>query len=322
MAEYINIKGQNIEVVASDPANPTIGQIWYNSTSNTLKAFDLTTSGSFSTIPSLNSPRGNMAVGGAGDATAGLAYGGWPSPNTAKAESYDGSTWTTENNMTQGGHIGAGFGTQTAAVKASGSITPSPGYLLTTEEYNGTSWTTSGNTTYAATYLAGAGIESAGLMAGGADTGAYNNNSAEYNGSTWTSGNSVPNVLNYHSGCGTQTAALMGASQATTPQQFFEYDGTSWTSTANLGSSVYSRVLAGIQTSAIYWSAGNSPNPFFSKTYDGSTWSTGPDALFSNQYGAGSGQSAAGYGAFGVASTNAQEFNAPGLPQTRTITAS
>jgi hypothetical protein len=37
MAEYINIKGQNIEVVASDPANPTIGQIWYNSTSNTLK---------------------------------------------------------------------------------------------------------------------------------------------------------------------------------------------------------------------------------------------------------------------------------------------
>jgi hypothetical protein len=37
MAEYINIKGQNIEVVASDPANPTLGQIWYNSTSNTLK---------------------------------------------------------------------------------------------------------------------------------------------------------------------------------------------------------------------------------------------------------------------------------------------
>jgi hypothetical protein len=34
MAEYINIKGQNIEVVASDPANPTLGQIWYNSTSN------------------------------------------------------------------------------------------------------------------------------------------------------------------------------------------------------------------------------------------------------------------------------------------------
>jgi hypothetical protein len=41
MAEYINIKGQNIEVVASDPANPTQGQIWYNSTSNTLKGLGL-----------------------------------------------------------------------------------------------------------------------------------------------------------------------------------------------------------------------------------------------------------------------------------------
>jgi len=218
MAEYINIKGQNIEVVASDPANPTIGQIWYNSTSNTLKAFDITTTGSFSTIPSLNSPRENMAVGGAGDATAGLVYGGWPSPNKALTESYDGSTWTTENNMTEGAHIGAGFGTQTAAVKASGAITPSPGYLSTTEEYNGTSWTTTGNTPYSATYLAGAGIESAGLMAGGTDGVGYVTTTAEYNGSTWTAVNSLPATLNYHSGCGTQTAALMGGSQVTTPQ--------------------------------------------------------------------------------------------------------
>jgi hypothetical protein len=37
MTDYINIKGQNIEVVASDPSNPTSGQIWYNSTSQTLK---------------------------------------------------------------------------------------------------------------------------------------------------------------------------------------------------------------------------------------------------------------------------------------------
>ena len=63
MAEYINIKGQNIEVVASDPANPTIGQIWYNSTSNTLKAFDLTTTATFASAPGLNTSR--YFVGGA-----------------------------------------------------------------------------------------------------------------------------------------------------------------------------------------------------------------------------------------------------------------
>jgi hypothetical protein len=37
MADYINIYGQDILAVASDPANPTLGQIWYNTTSNTLK---------------------------------------------------------------------------------------------------------------------------------------------------------------------------------------------------------------------------------------------------------------------------------------------
>jgi hypothetical protein len=51
MAEYINIKGQNIEVVASDPANPTLGQIWYNSTSNTLKGGGGSTAASWASGP-------------------------------------------------------------------------------------------------------------------------------------------------------------------------------------------------------------------------------------------------------------------------------
>jgi hypothetical protein len=54
MAEYINIKGQSIEVVASDPANPTVGQIWYNSTSNTLKGGGVTTAGAWATGNNLN----------------------------------------------------------------------------------------------------------------------------------------------------------------------------------------------------------------------------------------------------------------------------
>jgi hypothetical protein len=61
MAEYINIKGQNIEVVASDPANPTLGQIWYNSTSNTLKGGGVTTAGSWATGNNMNTARGGLA---------------------------------------------------------------------------------------------------------------------------------------------------------------------------------------------------------------------------------------------------------------------
>jgi len=37
MATYKEIKGTQIEVLASDPPNPVEGQFWYNSTSNVLK---------------------------------------------------------------------------------------------------------------------------------------------------------------------------------------------------------------------------------------------------------------------------------------------
>jgi hypothetical protein len=37
MANYTGIQGQNILIVDTDPANPTEGQIWYNSTSNTFE---------------------------------------------------------------------------------------------------------------------------------------------------------------------------------------------------------------------------------------------------------------------------------------------
>jgi hypothetical protein len=37
MASYKEIFGTNIEVLASDPANPVAGQVWYNSTDNVVK---------------------------------------------------------------------------------------------------------------------------------------------------------------------------------------------------------------------------------------------------------------------------------------------
>ena len=37
MATYRDIKGDLIETVATDPSNPLEGDIWYNTTSGTLK---------------------------------------------------------------------------------------------------------------------------------------------------------------------------------------------------------------------------------------------------------------------------------------------
>ena len=38
--EYITEKGVQIPVLASDPSNPVEGEIWYNTTSDTLKFYD------------------------------------------------------------------------------------------------------------------------------------------------------------------------------------------------------------------------------------------------------------------------------------------
>jgi hypothetical protein len=62
MADYINIYGQDILAVASDPANPTVGQIWYNTTSNTLKGGGVTTAGAWATGGNMNTARHGLQV--------------------------------------------------------------------------------------------------------------------------------------------------------------------------------------------------------------------------------------------------------------------
>ena len=94
MTTYKEIRGTNIEVLASDPSNPVTGQVWYNSTSNVVKGVILNT-GSWSTTGSLNLARSSGS--GAGTNTAALYFGGFaPSiPGyAAQTEKYNGSNWT------------------------------------------------------------------------------------------------------------------------------------------------------------------------------------------------------------------------------------
>jgi hypothetical protein len=88
MAEYKGIKGFKVQYLSADPSNPIIGQTWYNSTSKDLKYTSVTTAGSWATGNNMNTARNNLA--GAGTQTAGLGFGGGPSPITAATEEYDG----------------------------------------------------------------------------------------------------------------------------------------------------------------------------------------------------------------------------------------
>ena len=40
MATYIALKGILVQILAADPSNPVEGQIWYNTTTNTIRGQD------------------------------------------------------------------------------------------------------------------------------------------------------------------------------------------------------------------------------------------------------------------------------------------
>src|SRR5210317_1486513 len=118
MSTYKEIHGTDIEVLSSDPANPVEGQVWYNSTSNTVKAV-FNNPGSWATGGDLNTARTKLA--GTGTQTAALVFGGEGPPNLAITESYNGTSWTEVNDLNTARILLAGAGTQTAALGFGGT---------------------------------------------------------------------------------------------------------------------------------------------------------------------------------------------------------
>ena len=92
MAAYTGIQGQNILIVSSDPANPTEGQIWYNSTTNLLKGYANVAVNSWATGGNMATAR--YALPGAGTQAAGLGIGGYTPPTKlANTEEYTNPTF-------------------------------------------------------------------------------------------------------------------------------------------------------------------------------------------------------------------------------------
>jgi hypothetical protein len=82
MTTYYETKGQKIQVLATDPSETIEGQVWYNSTSNTLKVYKSFTD-AWSTGGNLGTARSYLA--GAGTQTAGLSFW-WNHPPATKQQ--------------------------------------------------------------------------------------------------------------------------------------------------------------------------------------------------------------------------------------------
>ena len=84
MATYYGTYGQKVQYLASDPASPQNGQVWFNSTSNLLKV-GISQIGVWASGGNLTTAR--QYPGGAGTQTSSLAFG---------SRSPTAGTWTEE----------------------------------------------------------------------------------------------------------------------------------------------------------------------------------------------------------------------------------
>ena len=312
MTAYKTLKGQSIRQVASDPTNPVIGEIWYNTNMGSLKAY-VTVASAWASGGNLNTAR--YALAGAGTQTAGLAFSGYDGTAMfATAEEYNGSSWSNGGNMGTARYRLAGLGTQTAALGTRGFAPAPTGPTGATEEYDGSSWTAGGlnPVTGSSSSNSGAtGTQTAGLNFGGSPS---DNSSHEYNGSSWTTGGNLNTGRSIRTGAGTQTAGLAFGNTTATEG----YNGTSWTTLNSLTNNGEGG-NGDLQTAAIAIAPSGA-----TETWDGTNWSSSgataavPRSDFSA---AGTKASALKFGGNPPITNSTEEFTA-GFNATRTITTS
>jgi hypothetical protein len=330
MTTFKEIRGQLIRSVSSDPANPQVGEIWYNNTIGVLKGYK--------TISAVWVSGGNLTTGrnqhaGAGTQTAAITYMGvQPATPTAfgtLTEEYNGSSWTAGGNSSTGRHATASAGTQTAALGAGGYTGPPVFYGNQTEEYDGSAWTGGGNLNTGRYTVSGFGVQTAAVAVGG-NIGGLTDATEEYDGSAWTAGTAFPSTISTAGSDGTLTSGLIFAGSPAPRVATFAYDGTSWTAGGNMNTyrSQMGSGSAGSSSSSIGIGGLVPPSTRVGTTelYDGSTWATSAStALLSNE-GAGAGTNTAalyfsGNIGGGVSPTATEEFTGA-FNATQTLTTS
>jgi len=324
MATYIEIKGIEIQSLASDPSNPVVGQVWYNTTSATVKGRRSTAAdGAWASGGNLNTARTHAA--GMGTQTASVLAGGYQAPLTlANSETYNGTAWTEGNDInTARRPYHGGSGTATAGLIA-GGLTATVNVAVV-EAYDGTSWAEVadlGTTRYAG----GCGIQTAALAVSGTPITAV---VEEYNGSTWTEIADVNSARTRNPAVGTVTAAMKFAGTPPGATALTEqFDGTSWTEVADLNTGRTDPAGAGTSTLALCY-GGEAPGSVFetkTEAWDGTSWTEVAD-LATGRQGLGGGtnlQSAAlgmGGTVSGGAHSNAtEEWSIAGATKTFTAT--
>ena len=141
MATYKGIKGVKVVTKAADPtASEADGTVWYNSTSPTALKYAINAGGAWASVSATTS--GRQQSGACGTVSAAMRTAGQPlSGGTGEkiCETYNGTSWTEENDMITGKVSPVLWGTTTAAICATGNNNADNATFDLSETWNGTS---------------------------------------------------------------------------------------------------------------------------------------------------------------------------------------
>jgi len=324
MADYKGIKGFKIPNVSSDPSNPIPGQIWYNSTSGTLKGQVYNATGTWASGGTMNTARAQTMAGG--NSTLAIVAGGAPPPGGTESETYDGTSWTEGNDLNNISKMNTGTGTYNSALSIAGVGVDKA------ESWNGTSWTEISDVNVGRAQAGGAGASNtSGMFFGGEGPSPWtdhNDKTETWNGTSWTEVNDLNTARTQIAGCGITTSALAAAGYDGSGYsgEVELWNGTSWTTTTSVNTALEGRMAFAADNTSSIVSGGRSPYQGITEQWNGSTWTEVNDLATARYNASASGSSANGILQGGSTSpslggsTTTEEWDAS--PATVTITTS
>ena len=310
MTTFKNIVGIKIKHLSADPPAPTVGQVWYNTTTKIVKGA-INGAGTWASGANLNT----AATGTKGfGATIGTSQVNGGAPNLTKTEAYNGTAWTEVNNLSTGRAAHAAFGVATAGI-VTGGESPATSYIVDTESWNGTSWTEVNNLNEGRFKLAGMGLQGAGLATGGYDGSSYVASNESWNGTSWTEVGDLNDGRTALMGSGIATAALVAGGESPGYVTSTEiWNGSAWTEVNNLNQG---RITAGMSGNALnsdtlLFGGFVPPSTVNTEAFDGTSW-TEVANMANARYtatgsGVGSGALASGSDNNGNAATTSEEW--------------
>jgi len=318
MANYSTIRGFKFQSIAGDPGNPVEGQVWYNSSSNTLKGYGQTGTAAWASGGTANNSH-NIAYA-AGTQTAGLLWAGGTSGVSSvsdKTESYDGSSWTELATLGTARRNGGYAGTQTSALCSGGQL---PAASTLNESWNGSAWSTES----VLTTLTGVGTRAAGssdsaVLAFGDDS--YSAASTLWNGSSWTAQPSMTGARSYSAPIGTSTSAICVSGYPGPATSTDTWDGSTWAAGASVNTGGnYAGACGPNNESGLFFGGDRGGLSALTEQFDGTAWTEVADLATAREgvQGGGTALTAIATGGYAPDSTVSEEWSTPSATKTFT----